>query len=196
MCLKRSRWWLRKGQLSLAGVEHRASFSSIFMLCLCRSPSFTLVYASPSLPAHFPRLLSPHCDLLCLHCPLLHNQRSLLLNSGLRQLTFMRLDIPVQPHSYVQWAKGTKATSHTIQPIPHMQGLLRGGWISTSAKNPLWHCRCKLSKFDPFRGVSCVLRWNPTVGTLSSWFYIWWSSDVSSTCSKMWSLMSFGRVFF
>lgn len=37
-----------------------------------------------------------------LYCPLTHSQRSLLLNSGFRQLTFMRLDIPVQPHSYVQ----------------------------------------------------------------------------------------------
>lgn len=37
-----------------------------------------------------------------LYCSLTHSQRSLLLNSGFRQLTFMRLDIPVQPHSYVQ----------------------------------------------------------------------------------------------
>lgn len=57
---------------------------------------------SSSLPAHFPRFLSPHLSVLYLHCPLLHNQRSLLLNPGLRQLTFMRLDILVQPHSYVQ----------------------------------------------------------------------------------------------
>lgn len=83
-------------------------FFSIFMLCLCCSRSFTLVSSSSSLAARFPPLLSPHLHVFYLYCPLMHNQRSLLLNSALRQLTFMRLDIPVQPHSYVQWAKGQK----------------------------------------------------------------------------------------
>lgn len=31
MCLKRSRWWLRKGQLSLAGVEHHTSPFCFFL---------------------------------------------------------------------------------------------------------------------------------------------------------------------
>lgn len=128
MFLKRSRWCLRKEQLSP-----------------CRSvTSCTSQRPSPSPPRCVSvALYLPHTSLIADHHPrfpsisgsslpvsvvlFLRNQRSLLLNSGLRQLTFMRLDIPVQPHSYVQWAKGQKPPHTPRSPSPTRRGLA-GSW--------------------------------------------------------------------
>lgn len=81
--------------------------------------------------SRFFHILSPHLLAPYLNCLLLHNQRSLLFNGKLRQLTFMRLDIPVEPHSYVQWAKGQKPPHTPRSPSPtcygdsqHLQTLL------------------------------------------------------------------------
>lgn len=56
--------------------------------------------------SRFPDIMSPHLLAPYLNCLLLllllHNQRRLFFIGNQGQLTFMRLDIPVQPHSYVQ----------------------------------------------------------------------------------------------
>lgn len=120
MFLKRSRWWLRKEQLSPC-----RSITSCTSQCQSpSSPCSVLVALHLPLADHHSR--SPHSLLvLLLHCLFLRNQRSLLLNSNLRQLTFMRLDIPVQPHSYVQWAKGQKPPHTPRSPSPTCNGLQR-----------------------------------------------------------------------
>lgn len=72
--------------------------------------------------SHFPQFLSS--DLLpYLHCLFLSNQRSLLLNC--RPQT---IDIHEAGHSgtapfICTVSKGTKATSHTMEPFPHVLGV-------------------------------------------------------------------------
>lgn len=96
-------------------------FPSIFMLCLCWRLSSKLISSSSS-SCSFPAL-SHHFPISYLQGPLE------LLNSDRRQLTFMRLDIPVQPHSYVQWVKEQKPPHTPWSPSPQCNGSLRS-WVN------------------------------------------------------------------
>lgn len=73
--------------------------------------------------SQFPQFLSSDLLLPYLHCVFLSNQRSLLLNC--RPQT---IDIHEAGHSgtapfICTVSKGTKATSHTMEPLPHVLGV-------------------------------------------------------------------------
>lgn len=124
MFLKRSRWWLRKEQLSPC-----KSITSCPSQCYSPSSSCSISVAL-HLPcmslisghlSHFTHCLSPNFLIPNLHCLFCATTEACFLTTNLRQLTFMRLDIPVQPLFICTVSKGTKATSHTTEPFPHMQ---------------------------------------------------------------------------
>lgn len=134
MFLKRSRWWLRKEQLS-----PRRSITSCPSQCyspssLCsisvalHRPCMSLIAGQLS---HFTHCLSPNFlipYLLCLFCATTEASFS---TTNLRQLTFMRLDIPVQPLFICTVSNGIKATS----PFPHMQ------WVTEDQFPRRFHSR-------------------------------------------------------
>lgn len=137
MFLKRSRWWLREEELSPC-----RSITSCMSQCSSPPSSCSLLLLSivHTLLSHrrssfsFPSHSAPHLLAPYLSCVLLHNHRSLLFNGNRRQLTFMRLDIPVQPHSYVQWAKGQKPPHTPQSPSPTCSGLQRS-WVTLNTQD-------------------------------------------------------------
>lgn len=110
--------------------EHNVMHVLVFLpfIFMLTPVALHLPHSSPIAHRHsrFPHILSPHLFAPYLNFLLPHNQRSLLLNGNLRQLTFMRLDIPVQPHSYVQWAERQKPPHTPPSPSPTCNG-----WLST-----------------------------------------------------------------
>ena len=118
-CLKRSRWQkagaagaLREWNLSPNSLTLSLfhSFSLVLcIICIC-TPYYLL-------SSHLPLLSCSLVSILYLICPLsTHPVKPTFSKPGLSQFIFMRFDILVQPHSSVQYIKGTK------EKHPHRQG--------------------------------------------------------------------------
>lgn len=131
MFLKRSRWWLRKKQLSpcrrITSCTSQCYFPFILLSSSSCSGSVALHLPWLSLIAdhhsQFPQFLSSDLLLSYLHCLFLSNQRSLLLNCRPQTIDIHEVGHSGTAPFICTVSKGTKATSHTMEPFPHVLGV-------------------------------------------------------------------------